>query len=100
MAEAIPLSATLSVERVAVVVGNILGEGLVTMLEGFATERGFLRHIERKTVESLAKFHCSISRLSFYILQSYHLSREYLLSRGLDSLWSQKVQPSQLFQYR
>lgn len=55
MAEAIPLSATLSVERVAVVIGDILGDGLVAMLEGFAIERGFLRHVERKTIEWLAE---------------------------------------------
>lgn len=49
MAEAIPLGATLSVERVAIVVGNILGDCLVAMLKGFAAERGLLGDIERET---------------------------------------------------
>lgn len=51
MAEAIPLSTTLSVKRVAVVVGDILGNGLIAVLEGFPIERGFLRDIERKTMK-------------------------------------------------
>ncbi len=49
MAEAIPLGATLSVERVAVVVGDILGDSLVAMLKGFAAKRGLLGDIERET---------------------------------------------------
>lgn len=50
MAEAIPLSAALRVQRVAVIVGDILGDGLVAMLKSFAIESGFLGHIERKTI--------------------------------------------------
>lgn len=53
MAEAIPLGATLSVERVAIVVGDILGDSLVAVLKGFAIERGLLGDIEGETVKLL-----------------------------------------------
>ena len=96
MAEAIPLSAALRIQRVAVIIGDILGNGLVAMLESFTIESGLLRHIERKTVYSLIEdYQCSF-RHSLSLLQSHHLSSEYLLCRRLDPLWCQQVQSSQL----
>lgn len=104
MTEAIPLGATLSVERVAVVVGNILGDCLVAMLKGFAAERGLLGDIERETGKQLITKQLWIMRrhvdsVSLNLLQPHHLSSQYLLRRRLDPLRCQKVQSSQLVQY-
>lgn len=104
MAEAIPLGATLSVERVAVVVGNILGDCLVAMLKGFAAERGLLGDIERETGKQLITNQLWMCRHVCFcfpdLLQSHHLSSQYLLRRRLDPLRCQKVQSSQLVQFR
>lgn len=100
MAEAIPLCATLSVERVAVIIGYILSDGLVAVLEGFAIERRLLGNIERKTIGQSVNSHLYSSRLPLNILESHHLSREDLLCRCLDPLWCQKIQSSQLCQSR
>lgn len=99
MAEAVPLSTALSVERVAVIIRDILSDGLVAVLKGFAIERRLLGHIERKTNKQSVKSHLYISNLSPNVLESHHLSSKYLLCRRLDPLWCQKIQSSQLFHF-
>lgn len=54
MAEAIPLRATLRVQRVAVIVGDILREGFDRVLEGLTAKSGLLGHIERKAVHPVS----------------------------------------------
>lgn len=55
MAKSIPLRATLRVQRVAVVVGDIRREGFDRMLECLPAEGRLLGYIERKAVHSMSK---------------------------------------------
>lgn len=89
MAEAIPLCATLCVQCVAVVIGDIFGEGLDRMLERLTAKGGFLRYIERKAIRSVSR--ASLDSVPGWrnILQSNHLTRLNLRCRGFDTLWRQ-----------